>query len=451
MIRITKIINRTLSFRLSLMVIVALATLLLLALSILFFYSRKAVKAEALNNAEQTLESTVRRIDNILLSVEQASGNIYWKMINNIHNSEKVGLYTQKLVEASPYITDCNIIFNTDSDSLNTNFVGWIDPQEAMSSEINPVGIFRLPLYDRQQVIGTMDVEVSLSQLSSILLETKPSPNSFCTMLRKDGTVIVHPDSNILNKNIFILTKRDDHSMKETAQAMISGGKGYKRVNLRGEDYYVFFKPFERDSVMGRAMTELGWSAAIVLPKDDIFGEYILLHYIVLAITFIGLTLLFISCFYFIRRQLLPLRKLEKSAKHIAEGFYDETIPYSRRLDEVGRLQNDFREMQKSLSTRVGEMQHLADTLKGRNEELQATYEQTKAADLMKTNFLHNMSDQMITPVKDIHKGAIAISNHNKELSEEEVNHLVRKIQHKGEKVTSILNNLIAESEKITN
>ena len=198
------------------MVIVALATLLLLALSILFFYSRKAVKAEALNNAEQTLESTVRRIDNILLSVEQASGNIYWKMINNIHNSEKVGLYTQKLVEASPYITDCNIIFNTDSDSLNTNFVGWIDPQEAMSSEINPVGIFRLPLYDRQQVIGTMDVEVSLSQLSSILLETKPSPNSFCTMLRKDGTVIVHPDSNILNKNIFILTKRDDHSMKET-------------------------------------------------------------------------------------------------------------------------------------------------------------------------------------------------------------------------------------------
>lgn len=451
MIRITKIVTRTLSFRLSLMVIVALATLLLMALSILFFYSRKAVKEEALNNAGQTLESTVRRIDNILLSVEQASGNIYWKMVNNIHNSDKVGLYTQKLVEANPYITDCNIILNTDSNNVSSNFIGWIDPQEAMTSNVNPVGIFRLPLYDRQGIIGNMDVEVSLAQLSNILLESKPSPNSFCTMLRKDGTVIVHPDSSILNKNIFILTKRDDPSMKETAQEMISGKMGYKPVNLKGEDYYVFFKPFERDSVMGRAMTDLGWSAAIILPKDDIFGEYIRLHYAVLAITFVGLALLFISCFFFIRRQLLPLRKLEKSAKQIADGFYDETIPYSRRLDEVGRLQNDFREMQRSLSTRVGEMQHLADTLKERNEELQATYEQTKAADLMKTNFLHNMSDQMITPVKAIHKGAIAISNHNKDLSEEEINHLAEKIQQKGEKVTSILNSLIAESEKITN
>ena len=65
------------------MVIAALATLLMVALLIMLFFSRKVVKEEALHDAEQTLEATVQSIDNILLSVEQASGNVYWKIIRS--------------------------------------------------------------------------------------------------------------------------------------------------------------------------------------------------------------------------------------------------------------------------------------------------------------------------------------------------------------------------------
>ena len=54
MMRITKFIARTLSFRLSLTVLVALATLLMAALLIMFGYSRKAMRDEALLKAEQT-------------------------------------------------------------------------------------------------------------------------------------------------------------------------------------------------------------------------------------------------------------------------------------------------------------------------------------------------------------------------------------------------------------
>ena len=51
------------------MVIAALATLLMVALLIMLFFSRKVVKEEALHDAEQTLEATVQSIDNIILSV----------------------------------------------------------------------------------------------------------------------------------------------------------------------------------------------------------------------------------------------------------------------------------------------------------------------------------------------------------------------------------------------
>ena len=294
-----------------------------------------------------------------------------------------------------------------------------------------------------------MAIDVSLALVSKILLETKPSPNAFCTLLRKNGSIIIHPDSSVLNQNILVLSKEDDYSMTETAEAMLNGERGYKKVILDGEDYYVFYKPFERADVPGRAMADLGWSAAVILPENDIFGDYIQLHYIVLVIAICGLLLLLFSCYIFIHSQLVPLRQLEKSAQRIAGGFYDEHIPDSRKQDEVGRLHRHFQEMQQSLATRMGEMQQLSATLKERGDELQATYEQAEAADKMKTNFLYNMSDQMMSPVGGIFKGVKAIRDHSQELTEEETNRLVNEIHKRGEKVTALLNQLITDSERI--
>ena len=397
-------------------------------------------------NAGQTLEATMQRIDNILLKVKQSSGNVYWKMLPNIHKPEKLELYTRKLVETTPYITDCTITWDADSTAADSIFTGWINPEE---KNVNAITTFRLPVFDGRRKVGVMDVDVSLALISKLVLEAKPSPNSFCTLLKNDGTVIVHPDSVALNKNILEFVKNGHPSMAEAAQAMLDGGTGYKYFDLDGEDYYVFYKPFERAEVMGRAMSKLGWSAGIIYPEDDIFGDYNRLLYTVLIIAVIGLVLLLLSCRFYIRHQLLPLRKLEKSAQHIAEGDYDEPIRYSRRRDEVGRLQNHFREMQQSLATRMGEMKQLSETLKERGEELQATYEQAQAAERMKTNFLYNMSDQMMEPVDGIRKRVLTISDPSKQLTEEETDQLVDGIQQRGDKVTALLNQLIAESEKI--
>lgn len=47
--------------------------LLAVALGILAYFSHKALRQEGVRNAEQTLEGTMQHIDNILLSVEQAT------------------------------------------------------------------------------------------------------------------------------------------------------------------------------------------------------------------------------------------------------------------------------------------------------------------------------------------------------------------------------------------
>jgi len=115
----------------------------------------------------------------------------------------------------------------------------------------------------------------------------------------------------------------------------------------------------------------------------------------------------------------------------------------------VGLLQRHFQKMQQSLSTRMGEKQQLSATLKERGEELQATYEQVQAAEQMKTNFLYNMSDQMMAPIGDIFKNVKTISDRGRELTEEDVNRLVDSIQKQGGKVTALLNQLIKDSESV--
>ena len=115
MVKISGLINRTLTFRLTFRVMLALAMLLMAALLTMFYYSRKAVKEEAVQNAGQALEATVERIDNILLSVEQASGNIYWRMLPHINQKDRLEDYARRLKEGNSYVVDCHIDWNTDS------------------------------------------------------------------------------------------------------------------------------------------------------------------------------------------------------------------------------------------------------------------------------------------------------------------------------------------------
>ena len=450
MSRVTDHIRNTLSFRFSLRVITALAILLVVALFIMFFFSRRALRQEAISNAAQTLEATVAHIDNILLDVEQATGNVYFKMLPYYRQPEKLQAYAQRLVDVNPYVVDAHFHWATDTFAVDLNKVGWSTPLRLKELNGEPLTAFRLPIYEGQSVIGAFDVSVSLTQLTKIMLESKPSPNSFSILLDKDGKLIVFPDSAFLNKNAFELTEKlDDNSEYDAIRAMTSGETGYKHVRMEGRDCYVFYKPFVRAEVPGRAQIDLGWSAGIIYPEGDIFGDYNRLLNTVFIIAIIGLLLLFITCRLFIHRQLVSLRQLEVSAQRIAEGSYNEPIPESRKLDEVGRLHKHFQQMQQSLVTRVGELQRATDVLKERGEVLQTAYEQAQAGDRMKTNFLYNMSDQMMSPVSDITECVKRICDHTDELSEEETNRLVGRIQQRGEKMTALLNQLIAESEKV--
>ena len=489
MLRLPKTITKTLSIRISLMVIVAMAILLMASMTVMLVYSRRAVKEEALNKASQTLDGTVQCIDNILLSVEQTAGNFYFSLMPHLNNPEKITTYSRRLVESNPNIAGCAIVFKPGFYQEGQNFMAyfrrdgstiircesfgdrpyteqvwytkpmttampyWLNPTEGMETNEQPILTFCLPImgFDGRPV-GVMGVDVSINLLPRIVRAAKPSANSYSTLLTSDGSYIVHPDSSkLLKQTVFTQLKNPDTdpSVREAAEAMLSGQTGYMPFSMNGINYYVFFKPFNCDSISGRAITHLGWSAGIVYPEDDIFGDYNSLLYYVLAIALAGLLLLYVLCRVIMRHRLLPLRMLTGQAQRIAQGHYDENIPDSHHNDEIGYLQDNFKKMQRSLAANIGELEQRTATLKERGEGLRKALNEAKKADRMKMAFLHNMTNQMVAPSETIIKDVEALSTLGT-FKEGQIEALADDIQQNGDTITDLLNDLINISDEET-
>lgn len=499
MLKLPKIITKTLSIRLSLLATGGIALLLVSSLAVMYHLSRHAMRDKAMHNAEQTLEGTVQHIDNILLSVEQSTGNIYWDMLAHIDQPEQMYTYARRLVECNSYIVGCAIVFKPyfypdrelfmayvhrkgnsvteteDSELVVSETFGsrpyteqiwftepmatghacWVGPLKGDDTEDEALTTFCLPIYDKTwQCVGVVGVDLPIDLLSQIILAAKPSENGYSTLLGRDGSFIVHPDEEKrLHQTVFTQTEHGaDPSVKEVAKAMVAGKTGFEAFRMDGRNWFVAFKPFHRVEVPGRSMEELGWSVGVVYPEGDIFGDYNRLILYVLAIAVGGLLLFFVLCRFVTHRQLQPLRLLTQSAQRIAEGNYGETIPHTHRKDEIGQLQDHFQKMQKALAKHSSELQQLTKTLDERRDILRKAYRQAQEADRMKTAFLHNMTNQMIKPSDAIVNSVTALCtlSHPTTSTIQQADHEVGIIQQQGHVIIDLLDHLIHVAENET-
>ena len=458
-------------------------------------YSRKALKQEALEKATQTLEGTVQSIDNILLSVEQSTGNLFMYIYQDLDNPDMMFTYSRRLVESNPYVQGCAIAFKedffkdrqyfmayvyregidsiayTDAPIIQSEIFGdrpyteqvwftkpmesgraqWLNPMTGIKANVEPIVTFCLPVWGwGGKPIAVIGVDVSLGLLSAIVEKAKPSPNSYCTLLDQDGAYIVHPDSkNRGGQTVFEwYASETDTTAVAAAEAMISGQTDYKAFRMNGADYFVFYKPFKKIAVPGCSNEDLGWTVGIVYPEDDIFGDYNDLFNYVFVITCIGLLLLFASSRTIIHIQLKPLRQLTKYAQLIAQGNYHEPIAGSEQKDEIGRLQRNFQKMQRALADYIGELEHLTATMRELGEELRQAYKHSQKADRMKTAFLHNMTNQMLAPAEAIHRDVAALGNLNDGKEKRDALQLVGDIRKNGNTIVELLKNLLNMSDE---
>ena len=386
-------IRRSLSKRLSLLIVLIATIIFVAALGFMFVESRKAVREEAISSAAETLDNTVMRVNSLLDRVVIATDNFEWLPVRHLNAPDSMFTYSARILKCNPDLNGCSISFEPDlfkekgryfsAYSYNNHgtiettqegneqyeyfYFDWYQMAKLLDYPVwtepfvdyNPEAVYTKeviasyckPLRDNEgNYIGTISTDISLEWLSKTISEVKPYPNSYSIMIGAGGTYFVHPDSTkLFNETIFTPTlEKPDTALTALGHAMQRGETGMRQLVFEGQECYVFYK----------ALGSTGWSVAIVCPESDIFGGYNRLYRIVIAIVILGLIVMLFVFSRIIGHELKPLHTLALQAETIASGQFDKTLPEDKRIDEIGTLNHTFSNMQHSLVNFIEELKN---------------------------------------------------------------------------------------------
>ena len=469
------------SIRLNMLVVLEIVILLVVSLGGLFYFTRKALVEESKMDAEQHLEGTIQQVNNVMQTIEQSAGNLYYDLLEHLDQPDRLETYCRRLVECNPNILGCAIAFQPNffpghelfikyvhrkkynspellmseesvnipytqqkwfSETMETCRPAWIDPGKNHIKRIEPIITYCLPIRDRSsECVGVIAVGLSINLLSQIVLETKLSPNSYSILLAQDGSYLIHPNHEKLSgQNVFAQPDvAESPTALQTAKAMVQGETGNMSFKMNDFTWYLFYRPFVRNHLSDRAENTLKWSIATIYPKDDIFGEYNHLVFHVLGIVLIALLVFYMLCKRSIRKQMKPLIYLTESAERIADGHYDETIPNVKRDDEVGVFYNHFQVMQQVMAADIVKQEEQRATMREHHEKLQKMHQQIEEDNQVKTTFLHNVTNKMIAPAESITDSVTTLCDHYEDITLQEATETMNNIKQQSETILELL------------
>ena len=390
--RLIDYIRRTFSVRLSLLVVFFAALVFLLAQGYSSLEARRSVKTEAILRATQVLENSTLRLGAILQDVEEEADDLEWLVFRHLDSRDTLMEYTRNTVLAHPMLNGCSISFEPyyfkdelyfsaysgkmggtvlteqeGGDDYQYFYLDWYllpkllkqpcwtepysdwEQDDAEDLQTQMQVSYCKPLLDVDgNFFGSISLDISLKWLSEQLASVKPYPHSYSVLVSRGGTFLVHPDPERLFYETVFTRGLDDSNPKLMAlgRSMQSMEAGMRMLKVDGERSYVFYTPLKAT----------GWSIAIVCPERDIFGGFNHLRRISLLIALLALLMMFAVCFRIIRRAVKPLSTLATKAEDIASGHFDNVIPETERVDEIGTLSRSFSHMQTSLVSYIDEL-----------------------------------------------------------------------------------------------
>ena len=112
--KVLHLLPSSLSARLSLWVILFVAILFLATFSLMFYYARQAVRAEAEGKAEDLLQKMEITVQNTIHEKEVVARQTHWNVQQNLHNPAKLEEYLQEILRNTPEIVGVAAAFEPD-------------------------------------------------------------------------------------------------------------------------------------------------------------------------------------------------------------------------------------------------------------------------------------------------------------------------------------------------
>lgn len=251
-----------------------------------------------------------------------------------------------------------------------------------------PIATASTPVYDGDQFLGVIGVDVSLMRLIDRLNSLRPTAAGFAFLVDRDGRLIaapaeaipaitgqegVQPSPPITETFGLALTASSNAGILQTLAAMRAGDSGLVEIELGGRPALLSYAP----------LPAAGWSLGLVAPLGEITAQSeavaaaieqdanATIRTTLLATA--GIFLLALSATVILSRYALtgPIETLLGAMQAVAAGNLGVTIPVTSG-DELGRLARSFNRMtgelaavQQRLEVRTRELVRMNRTLRG--------------------------------------------------------------------------------------
>ena len=478
MINIINRIRRKLSLKLTFGIMLFLIAIFVVSLGILFMRSRQLVREEAMERAEQELDNVVMRVNGMMNEVETATMTARWHLTDDNLQPDSLLNFARRIVAMNPNFDGCSIstepnyfpqigrYFSVyayhEGDSVVSKtedpyeyfdkvyyktplLLGKPSWVEAYAEDVNGVVSgnfddlivsFGVPIRNsKRETIGVISTDLSMPWLSQVISAYKPYPNAYSVMLGADGQYLIHPDTaKLMKKTIFSdADTKNNQDLITLGHDMVSGNSGMLTVKIRGKRYLVLYKSLKRAP----------WSIALVCPESDILAGYTKLLYILIPLLVFGLLVILAFCLNVITSMVTPINELTDKLSYITHGHYNEPIERTARRDVIGRLQNNFAEMQEALSKHITSLQEVNNVTCKLNSELEKASVMARKADESKSEFLKDVTHQIRTPLNIINGFTQVLRDDSESIPRDEVEGLIDTMQYNAVGMNRMINMLL--------
>ena len=478
MIDIISRIRRKLSLKLTFGIMLFLIAIFVVSLGILFMRSRQLVREEAIERAEQELDNVVMRVNGMMNEVETATMTARWHLTDDKLQPDSLLNFARRLVAMNPNFDGCSIstepnyfpqigrCFSVYAYHMGDSVVAKVeDPYEyfdkvyyktplllgkpswveAYAEDVNGVVSgnfddlivsFGVPIRNsKRETIGVISTDLSMPWLSQVISAYKPYPNAYSVMLGADGQYLIHPDTaKLMKKTIFSdADTKNNQDLITLGHDMVSGNSGMLTVKIRGKRCLVLYKSLKRAP----------WSIALVCPESDILAGYTKLLYILIPLLVFGLLVILAFCLNVITSMVTPINELTDKLSYITHGHYNEPIERTARRDVIGRLQNNFAEMQEALSKHISSLQEVNTATRKLNNELEEASAKARKADESKSEFLKDVTHQIRTPLNIINGFTQVLRDDSAAIPRDEIENIIDTMQKNAVGMTRMVNMLL--------
>lgn len=265
------------------------------------------------------------------------------------------------------------------------------------------------------KVYGVAGIDLPMDYFQNLISQIKPYEGSYAFLTSNNGTIVAHPNKDIIS---LIIGDLDNADNKEEIKGAIKEGKEFFQIKKNAQNNtksYQIFTPFTVGD------TESPWSLDISIETSEV-TKIILSSIIVQAVLYlIVIIVVIIFLLYFSRVLIAPIKRLVDVFKDLSEGEGDlrVRIPVNSK-DEVGQVAKYFNQFIEKLHSIVKDIiginQALVNNVKVMFESSQVLLKQSEDMNLQIDN-ASAASEEINTNINVIASGAEQASSNVKSVA----------------------------------